>query len=185
MAWNKDHKQNSRKKILDSADSLFAEKGFEKTGIDEVMQNAGMTRGAFYSHFSSKSELYQEAMTFGALRRFRLALETRGDLDSNLNLDCMVQHYLSLAHIQGEGGCPLAFLVTDVAQQNDSIRNTYTRLFKGLSDRMTQASPLDRQQVLAKMVLMVGGVAIARALSDDESRNELLEAVRAELEGIC
>lgn len=182
MAWSKDHKTQSRHNILTAAASLFAQRGFENTSIDDVMSDAGMTRGAFYSHFKSKSDLYQEAMTFAALRRFRQSLEDTRDLKSGLDLTCMMENYLSQSHVTGEDGCPLAFLVTDVAHQDPAIRSTYTKLFGGLAERMSSASDKSREQILQTLVMMVGGVAIARALNDTELQQELLNAVKGGLQ---
>jgi len=42
---------------LKAARQLFAEKGFAQTGREEIAQRAGVTRGALYHHFASKSEV--------------------------------------------------------------------------------------------------------------------------------
>ena len=182
MAWSKDHKDQSRNNILAAAAELFTQRGFETTSIDDVMSRAGMTRGAFYSHFKSKSELYQEAMTFAALRRFRRSLEDATDLASGVDISCMLENYLSQAHVNGKDGCPLAFLVTDVAHQDPAIRGTYTKLFGGLAERMSIASDKSREQILQTLVMMVGGVAIARAINDPDLQQELLDAVKGGLQ---
>jgi TetR/AcrR family transcriptional repressor of nem operon len=62
MAWKESHKQESRERIVNAAAELFTRKGFNQVGIDEVMMQAGMTRGAFYAHFNSKIDLYEEAI---------------------------------------------------------------------------------------------------------------------------
>ena len=67
MPYSPEHKQNSREQILSGAMNLFSRKGFSNVSIDEVMAEAGMTRGAFYAHFESKSVLYAEAVMFAAL----------------------------------------------------------------------------------------------------------------------
>lgn len=51
MAWKQDHKENSKQRILQSAAKLFTHNCFKGILIDDVMQHAGLTRGAFYSHF--------------------------------------------------------------------------------------------------------------------------------------
>ena len=54
MPYSKAHKNSTREKILESAFKLFAIKGFKGITIDDLMNNCGLTRGAFYAHFSSK-----------------------------------------------------------------------------------------------------------------------------------
>ncbi|MDK2126609.1 TetR/AcrR family transcriptional regulator [Parachitinimonas caeni] len=49
---------DSRSRILDSAAKVFARKGYQGASLDEVAADAGMTKGAVYWNFSSKSELF-------------------------------------------------------------------------------------------------------------------------------
>lgn len=66
MPYTKTHKNQTREKILDSSFTLFAIKGFEGVTIDDLMNNCGLTRGGFYAHFTSKAELYREALKYRA-----------------------------------------------------------------------------------------------------------------------
>lgn len=179
MAWHPDHKQHSRKRILNAAATLFARKGFDNTGINDIMEEAGMTRGAFYHHFSSKRELYQESLRNAAINRFRQALQDPDDLQSGVDLKRLIETYLDPSHPLGiDGGCPMAFLVTDIAQRDETIRSTYTGLLQGMLHRVQAATGSDQQAVLRQLVLMIGGVAIARAVNNDELRLQLLDACK-------
>ena len=42
---------------LKAARQLFAEKGFAQTGREEIAERAGVTRGALYHHFASKTDV--------------------------------------------------------------------------------------------------------------------------------
>ncbi|MDH6118457.1 AcrR family transcriptional regulator [Kitasatospora sp. GAS204A] len=48
----------TRAALLDAALATFAESGFHATSIEQICERAGYTRGAFYSNFSSKEELF-------------------------------------------------------------------------------------------------------------------------------
>lgn len=172
MAWNKEHKQQTKDKILASAAKLFAHNGFEKISIDQVMQDARLTRGAFYSHFKSKSDLYSQAIIKGAQ-----AAQTRKPKNSNVSLANIAQYYLSQTHRDesDESPCPLAFLVSDISQQNEEIKNTYTKMFKGFVEQASTHTE-DQQKALQSVVLMIGGLAISRALNDTDLSNNLLTA---------
>ncbi len=50
-------KQESLDKILDAAARRIREEGLDGAAIVPVMRDAGLTHGAFYSHFSSKDDL--------------------------------------------------------------------------------------------------------------------------------
>ncbi|NJE13628.1 TetR/AcrR family transcriptional regulator [Thermococcus sp. LS2] len=48
---------DTREKILKAARELFAEKGYDKTTVDEIVERAGVAKGTFYNYFKSKEEL--------------------------------------------------------------------------------------------------------------------------------
>lgn len=43
--------------ILDAANELFAEKGFDKTSTNDILQKVGIARGTLYYHFGSKEDI--------------------------------------------------------------------------------------------------------------------------------
>jgi TetR/AcrR family transcriptional regulator, transcriptional repressor for nem operon len=47
----------TRERILDAAQRLVLQRGFAATSVDAVLSEAGATKGGFFHHFSSKSEL--------------------------------------------------------------------------------------------------------------------------------
>ncbi len=46
-----------RRKLLEAGRTLFAEKGYEATSIEEITSRAGTAAGAFYTYFRSKRQL--------------------------------------------------------------------------------------------------------------------------------
>ncbi|SFC75193.1 TetR/AcrR family transcriptional regulator [Pseudoalteromonas denitrificans] len=172
MAWSKQHKQKTKEKILLSAAKLFANNSFDRVSIDQIMKEAQLTRGAFYSHFKSKSDLYSQSIIKGAD-----AAQIRKPLNSNINLTHIAQYYLSQSHRdeQDKQPCPLASLVSDISQQDKTIQDTYTQLFKGFV-KQANIHTKDQQKALQSAVLMVGGLAISRALSDKTLSDDLLLA---------
>ncbi len=49
----------SRNKILEASGALFAEKGFDSTTMQDIMERSGLSKGAIYHHFKSKEEIMQ------------------------------------------------------------------------------------------------------------------------------
>src|SRR5262245_16070249 len=54
----------TRQRLLDAAERLFAEKGFEGTSVDEITREAGANRAAISFHFGGKEQLYIEAVKY-------------------------------------------------------------------------------------------------------------------------
>lgn len=116
-----------------------------------------------------------EAIIHAALHGPVAALNEKTDETA---LRAMVRGYLDMAHVKQDGPiCPLAFLVTDVANQQTEIREVYTQVFKDMINRVMALQMIDdRESTLAITALMIGGVAIARALIDEGLSERVLES---------
>jgi AcrR family transcriptional regulator len=53
-----EQQQQTRDGILAAADRLFVEQGFHATSVDQIAQAAGYTKGAVYSNFDAKEDLF-------------------------------------------------------------------------------------------------------------------------------
>jgi AcrR family transcriptional regulator len=62
--------EETRRKIIAAAVELFGERGYAATGLGDIVERAGMTKGALYYHFDSKEAL---AAAIGAEGSARLA----------------------------------------------------------------------------------------------------------------
>jgi AcrR family transcriptional regulator len=54
--------EKRRRQLLDTAITVFAERGFHATSMNEVAQRAGVTKPVLYQHFRSKRALYLELL---------------------------------------------------------------------------------------------------------------------------
>ena len=69
----KEKQAHTRSCLMQSAANVFAQRGLQQASIDEVAEDAGFTKGAFYANFKSKEEL------FLAMLDERFAERARGD----------------------------------------------------------------------------------------------------------
>src|SRR5690554_525741 len=65
-------RENTRTRLLDAAAEVFAEFGLEGASVEAICERAGFTRGAFYSNFESKDELFLQLTAVVAERRLSL-----------------------------------------------------------------------------------------------------------------
>ncbi|WP_025132494.1 TetR/AcrR family transcriptional regulator [Leucobacter sp. PH1c] len=56
-------RQETRTRLLDAAVEVFAEEGLQGAAVEAICARAGFTRGAFYSNFESKEQLFLELLT--------------------------------------------------------------------------------------------------------------------------
>lgn len=58
----KEDAQLTRNQILDAAERVFQRRGVSRTSLQEIAQDAGVTRGAIYWHFQDKADLFHAMM---------------------------------------------------------------------------------------------------------------------------
>ena len=84
--------------ILASARTLFAERGFEATSIDDIALAAGVAKGAIYHHYPSKEAIFLEVLD--AVHRDVAAVEPPAELlggaDPIEQIGAAVLHYLTV-----------------------------------------------------------------------------------------
>lgn len=57
-----DSRDQTTQRLLDAAQKLIAKKGLSAASVEDIAEAAGYTRGAFYSNFSSKGDLFIELL---------------------------------------------------------------------------------------------------------------------------
>src|SRR4051812_50109383 len=80
-------KDEVRERVLQAAGEVFAERGFAAASLDQVAAAAGFTKGAVYSNFRSKDDLFLALMEDEGARRIdtvEAALRATGDLPGAL-----------------------------------------------------------------------------------------------------
>lgn len=68
----------TRNRILDAAERVFHAHGVSRTSLEDVAQDAGVTRGAIYWHFKNKADLF-DAMTERVKLPMEAMVEASGD----------------------------------------------------------------------------------------------------------
>lgn len=184
MPYPAEHKARTRNRIVDSARRLFNRHGFEQVSIDQIMADAGLTRGGFYYHFGSKDQLYAAAVaSFASCNPFGVkAAQAKGPLDPKKLARMLVDLYLSDEVLENTDlHCPLYALPADVARAGLSPQKAYTDLIRGLANvyRSALNGVRDAERRAQTIVsLCVGGMVLARTTNDAELRKSLRAAAR-------
>ena len=98
MRYSPDHKEKTRAKILESAATIFRRQGYHATGVDKVMEEAGLTAGGFYAHFPSKDALLAEALEHHAARGSKPSSAAWKMPPTRIGSAAIVDHYLDASH---------------------------------------------------------------------------------------
>ena len=82
MARNK-YPEETVGKILDTAERMFIEKGYDKTSLQDIIQETGLSKGAIYHHFTSKEDIFYSVCDRIGQRNAVILAKVRDD--SSLN----------------------------------------------------------------------------------------------------
>jgi AcrR family transcriptional regulator len=186
MSYTPEHREKTRSRIIRSAQRLFNQHGLEGVSIDQIMADAKLTRGGFYRHFSSKSELYAAAMDcfftnpeWGNRWEGVEVNPERGAVGPQI-----VRAYLSREHLQNrQDSCPMVALPSDVARSNASVKRAYETALSAMVQQLQVDAPKTghptRTEALAIAALCIGGMVVARASDDVAIADEVREAAVA------
>ncbi len=178
MRYGKDHKQATRRRIIETAGRRFKRDGIDGSGVATLMADAGLTNGAFYAHFASKEDLVANVV----------ADQLRGQCEGlsalppgRAGVEQFMRAYLSVAHRDDpEAGCPSAALLDEIGRSTDATKQAYTDgLLVVIDDIAARLAPDDprsaRVQTLSVFAMMVGTLQISRALAGRQLADEVLE----------
>lgn len=79
--------QRTRQKLLDAAEEVFGERGFEATSIAEITQRAGVALGTFYVYFPHKEAVFVELVDELGRRLRKITSEAVSGLRNRLDIE--------------------------------------------------------------------------------------------------
>jgi TetR/AcrR family transcriptional repressor of nem operon len=183
MKVTKTQARANRARIVETASTLFRERGYDGVGVADLMAAAGFTHGGFYKHFGSKADLMAEAAASG----FSESIANLAGVDPA----AFVNEYLSRKHRDALGhGCTLAALSGDAARQPESIKEAFAagiesqlatleREDGALGEKAKREARAKRIDTLAHVV---GALVLSRACPDNSPlADEILEVCRTEI----
>jgi TetR/AcrR family transcriptional regulator, transcriptional repressor for nem operon len=184
MRYEKGHKDTTHKHVVEVASKHFRKNGIEGASIKDLMGNAGLTHGGFYSHFDSKQQLLQQALT-QAFTETRSAFSKAGESDG---IEGVIRQYLGQSHRdKAEKGCAFAALTQEIARQDKGTRTILADELEAYIDVIAgHISGTDKNAGQTKALqifsLMIGALQLARAVPDADRSDHILksagEAVR-------
>jgi TetR/AcrR family transcriptional repressor of nem operon len=187
MKVTKAQAQANRARIVETAATLFRERGYDGVGVADLMAAAGFTHGGFYKHFGSKADLMAEAAACGFSES---AAGSEG-----IDIAAFVKQYLSREHRDTPGtGCTMAALSVDAGRQPEQVKQAFAdgieRLLmsmvskhgaSGASGATNATSAAAKREARARSIdaiaQLVGAVVLSRACPDDSPlADEILQA---------
>lgn len=180
MATRAETQAATRAKLIEAADSLYAEQGVA-TSIREVAKRAGYTRGAFYANFDSPEDLFLAVLDERFAARME-RLETEGGPREVADgwvahLDADRDWHAAFLEFVAHAGRTPAFRAR-LAERYGALR---ARMARGFERRVPDG--VDTERLAAMAFVCANGLAVER-LIDPEVANADLYAELVELLGL-
>jgi TetR/AcrR family transcriptional repressor of nem operon len=179
MRYSAGHKLETREKLLQSSALSAKKSGFSTVGVDGLMKAIGLSGAAFYSHFSSKNDLFA-AIVERELGQSLERLGGKGEQELERLQRCLKQ-YLSMAHVeQPESGCALPTLGAEIARSDEQVREQAELWICRLQTSWAQ---ILESESLAWAILSqcVGALVVARMLVTPDIQRAVLKSSHEEI----
>ena len=184
MRYSKEHKVETHARIVKKASARLREKGAHGIGVADLMRDAGLTHGGFYSHFDSRDALVIEAFSYAMDRSIESWRKVAAEKAPAQRFETVVNKYLTPAHRDSPGlGCAVPSLGADIARESTKTRKAFAAKLDEMIEMMAETLPDDgpktaRRQAIASLSTMVGSLLLSRIAGTGEFSDDILAAGR-------
>jgi AcrR family transcriptional regulator len=180
MRYEASYKAKTRSRIVKASAGLAKGHGFAASGVDQLMQAAGLSGSAFYKHFAGKAELLA-AIVGHELQHSLAFFVAHGEAGTQRWLERTVQSYFSKPNLESaEAGCMLPSLASEVARADEATRATFEAGMQEIAE-VVAARLQDPGRVWPVLAQLVGAVVLARAMAKPATRRRILADCRDDL----
>lgn len=184
MRYSREHKQETRARIVRKASVRLREKGAHGIGVADLMKEAGLTHGGFYAHFDSREALLAEALGYALDRSMEHWRELAESTAPERRLAVIAESYLSPPHRDHPGhGCAIPALGAEIAREGPRTRKAFAAKLQQMIDLLAdQISGVPREaarrQAIATLATMAGTILLARIAPRGAFSDEVIRAGR-------
>lgn len=124
-----EYKEEAKRRIIEAAMDVIAERGCDQMTIDNVAKNLGVTKGAVYWYFKSREELLTAVM-----KRFQAGIEqTSFESFYNRPVEEILLQVFDKFDQAGERERAMFFEMFAIAARNSDVRHATREYYQGLA----------------------------------------------------
>ena len=180
----KEKQAHTRSCLMKSAAKVFARRGLQQASIDEVAEDAGFTKGAFYANFGSKEELFLAMLDERfAGRLAEIERATSGDDEPEQQARRAGLDFSQYVAADSEWQ-RLFFEFAAYAARNEDFRQELVTRYGALRDRIASMyerraaeldvePPVPHDQIAVMTFAMANGIALEKLLEPDAVPDDL------------
>lgn len=180
MRYSRQHKAETRARILQNAAEQLREKGAHGIGVADLMSQAGLTHGGFYAHFRSREALLIEALALAIDRSQEGWTELFDAAPEGQGLAALVEDYINEHHRDRAGtGCSMIALGSEATREGARARKMFQgkleRMIVSLSEQLEAAPRQAREQAITVLATMMGTMLMARIAGTGPMSEQILD----------
>jgi AcrR family transcriptional regulator len=181
-----EQKRETRQRILDAAARGFRRGGFGGLGVDGLAKEAGVTSGAFYVHFKSKSDAFRESVAQGVADVERGVRQFQTTSPKTWWSE-FVRFYLGTKRkCELAESCGLQSLASEVARADAASRKAFTSELMKVAQVIAEGprpsdAPATTEDAYIALSTLIGTVTLTRAVDDASLANRIAAATEAAL----
>ena len=180
-----EQKSQTRQRIGEAAGRSFRKGGFGGVGVDGLAKEAGVTSGAFYGHFGSKSDAFHEAVAHG-MADLKAGVLYYQQTHGSLWWPEFVKFYLGTKRLCDLAeSCGLQALSPEVARASPEAFEGGLKEVSAtiLSGPKSPKAPRDAAGACSALSALVGAVTLARAVGSEQFADAIAASAGAALLG--
>jgi len=167
-------KNSTREQIVEKADTLFYESGFDATSFADIANAVGISRGNFYHHFKSKDDILDAVITRRLVATRAMLDDWETDTSPEVSIISFIRILITNRTKIMAFGCPVGTLNTELGKLDHAAQSRAAEIFSLFRDWLAKQFVAlgynDDSDVLALHLLgRSQGVAVMASAFRDES----------------
>ncbi|MGB5645085.1 MAG: TetR/AcrR family transcriptional regulator [Gammaproteobacteria bacterium] len=166
--------ENNRTRIIEAADQLFYERGYNQTSFSDIADITGIPRGNFYYYFKTKDDILA-AVVDARVEHYQEALMNcdKSSDDPRQRLLAFIDIMASSEGTMLEAGCPIGSLCSELAKGTEELQSKSREVFELLRDWISRQFEsigfTDANDKAMDMLARMQGVAVMACAFKDNA----------------
>lgn len=170
-------KNDTRHHIIETASELFYKKGYNSTGINEIIKESEIAKATLYSHFKSKEDLllaYLDVKDAELIKHIEEFCNNKPK--GNKRLIAVLEFLVAFFNQDNFNGCWCIRSVAEVSKENERVRSKIKSNKKKFLSFLKQLvienkpslSPIKQEQLSNQLYLLYEGALTESHIHNDE-----------------
>jgi len=176
-------KEETRQRMVEAVGRGFRKDGFSGVGIESLVKAAGVTSGAFYSHFGSKAGAFDVALTAGLDEVIEAIPEFQKKYQSKW-INAFAEYYLGEDHRKNiETGCAMASLTPEVIRFKADTHAIFEKKMTVIVELIAVGLSGDSNEEITSRAwsmlgILIGGINLSRAMKTTGISEDVASAIK-------